>query len=138
MLLDSNRTLIRHMSPNWKRLDSLVEFDEVLEKSRVKPALIFKHRPSSPESISVKKRFESEWTLDEELLDIYLVEDRSDSEFISSLVDSAGVDNEYPQVLLFADGVTMYDESHEMINVKKIKIALKIINRTFKWMESRA
>ena len=49
----------------------------------------------------------------------------------------ARVMNEYPQVLLFADGVTMYDESREMISVKKIKLALKIINRTFKWMETR-
>lgn len=126
------------MSPQWKKLDNLTEFDEVLEKSRVKPALIFKHRSTSPESISVKKKFESEWSFDEDLIDLYLVQDENNSEFISLLIDTAGVDNEYPQVLLFADGVTMYDESHEMINVKKIKIALKIINRTFKWMESRA
>lgn len=126
------------MSPNWRKLDSLVEFDEVLERSRVKPALIFKHRPSSPESMGVKKRFESEWTFDDDLIDLYIVEDSDNPDFISMLIDTAGVDNEYPQVLLFADGVTMYDESHEMINVKKIKIALKIINRTFKWMESRA
>ena len=53
------------------------------------------------------------------------------------VTDMAGVINEYPQVLLFADGVTMYDESREMISVKKIKLALKIINRTFKWMETR-
>lgn len=128
----------RPMSPNWKKLDSVAEFDEVLEQSRVKPALIFKHRSTSPESISVKKRFESEWTFDEDLIDLYLVQDDHNPDFISMLIDTAGVDNEYPQVLLFADGVTMYDESHEMINVKKIKIALKIINRTFKWMESRA
>ena len=128
----------RQESPNWKKLDSVVEFDEVLERSRVKPALIFKHRSTSPESISVKKRFESQWAIDEDLLDLYLVQDHNNPDFISTLIDTAGVDNEYPQVLLFADGVTMYDESHQMINVKKIKIALKIINRTFKWMESRA
>lgn len=126
------------MSPNWKHLDNLAAFDEVLDKSRSKPALIFKHRPSSPESLRVKQKFEQEWSFDEELLDLYLVEEQKATDIIETLVDTAGVDNEYPQVLLFADGVTMYDESHEMINVKKIKIALKIINRTFKWMESRA
>ena len=126
------------MSPNWKDLDNLAAFDDVLEKSRSKPALIFKHRPSSPESISVKKKFEEEWSFEDGQLDLYLVEEQKGKDIIEILVDTAGVDDEYPQVLLFADGVTMYDESHEMINVKKIKIALKIINRTFKWMESRA
>ena len=126
------------MPPNWKELDSLAAFDEVLEKSRSKPALIFKHRPTSPESIRVKKKFEEEWTFEDDQLGLYLVEDQKSRDIIETLIDTAGVDNEYPQVLLFADGVTMYDESHEMINVKKIKIALKIINRTFKWMESRA
>jgi bacillithiol system protein YtxJ len=72
------------------------------------------------------------------LLDIYLVDDVKSKEVSRNITDIAGVDAEFPQVLLFADGVTMYDESHEMINVKKINIALKIINRTFKWMESRA
>jgi bacillithiol system protein YtxJ len=128
----------RNLSPNWKDLDSLAAFDEVLEKSRSKPALIFKHQPSSPESISVKRKFEEEWSFDDDQLDLYLVEENKSHDIVDTLIDTAGVDNEYPQVLLFADGVTMYDESHEMINVKKIKIALKIINRTFKWMESRA
>jgi bacillithiol system protein YtxJ len=126
------------MSLNWIELTRLDALEDVLEKSRTKPALIFKHSSTSPESIAVIKKFQNEWDLTADDLDLYLVEESRSSKIINTLVDTAGVDNEYPQVLLFADGVTMYDESHEMINVKKIKIALKIINRTFKWMESRA
>ena len=127
------------MSPlNWKDLHSIEQFDELLEKSRTKPALIFKHRITSPESVAVKKQLEDEWNLPEDQIDLYLIDDQKQQDISREITDIAGVDNEYPQVLLFADGVTMYDESHEMINVKKIKIALKIINRTFKWMESRA
>lgn len=125
-------------SINWKELSSADQFDDVLDKSRVKPALVFKHRSNSPESISVKSRLEKEWNISGDLLDIYLVDDVKSKEVSRNVTDIAGVDAEFPQVLLFADGVTMYDESHEMINVKKISIALKIINRTFKWMESRA
>lgn len=125
-------------SITWKELKSADQFDEVLDRSRIKPALIFKHRTSSPESIAVKSRLENEWSIPEEELEVYLVDDVKNKEISRFVTDIAGVDSEYPQVLLFADGVTMYDESHEMINVKKIKIALKIINRTFKWMESRA
>jgi len=121
----------------WKNLQSLDQLNFIIEESRTKPALIFKHRPSSQESNEAKEMMEREWSIPSEQLECYIVDVMQDKMIASEVSDIAGVTNEYPQVLLFADGVTMYDESHEMINVKKIKLALKIINRTFKWMETR-
>jgi bacillithiol system protein YtxJ len=86
----------------------------------------------------MKKKLQDEWSIPDDQLDLYLVDEDRHANISKEVTESAGVDDEYPQILLFADGVTMYDESQEMINVKKIKIALKIINRTFKWMKSRA
>jgi bacillithiol system protein YtxJ len=122
---------------NWKSLSTKEQFDRLVENSREKPALIFKHRPSSPESTHALDQLERDWTISPENLDIYMLDVMKDKDINEVVTDMAGVINEYPQVLLFADGVTMYDESREMISVKKIKLALKIINRTFKWMETR-
>jgi bacillithiol system protein YtxJ len=124
--------------PSWKSLTSLNEFDELLEQSREKPALILIYRRTSPDCVETLRRLDREWTISKDQLDTFLVDEGNDPGLCAKIGESAGVPLEIPQVLLFADGVTMYDESHEMINVKKIKIALKIINRTFKWMESRA
>ncbi len=124
-------------SLNWKPLSTKDQFEELLENSRTKPALIFKHRPSSPESTKVKESLEADWTIAPDSMDLFIVDVMKDKEVSYEVTETAGVMNEFPQVLLFADGVTMYDEAHEMINVKKIKLALKIINRTFKWMETR-
>ncbi|MEQ6168954.1 MULTISPECIES: monothiol bacilliredoxin BrxC family protein [unclassified Ekhidna] len=122
---------------NWKSLNTREEFNRLVEDSREKPALIFKHRPSSPESTQALEKLEREWTISPENLDLYMLDVMKDKDVNEAVTEMAGVINEYPQVLLFADGVTMYDESREMINVKKIRLALKIINRTFKWMETR-
>ena len=122
---------------NWKSLNTREEFDRLVEDSKEKPALIFKHRPSSPESTQALESLERDWTISPENLDLYMLDVMKEKEVSEVVTDMAGVMNEYPQVLLFADGVTMYDESREMISVKKIKLALKIINRTFKWMETR-
>lgn len=122
---------------NWKSLSTRQEFDKIVEDSREKPALIFKHRPSSSESTQALDQLEKDWTISPENLDLYIIDVMKDKDVAEAVTDMAGVMNEYPQVLLFADGVTMYDESREMISVKKIKLALKIINRTFKWMETR-
>lgn len=123
---------------NWKSLSTIQEFDQLIESSRTKPALVFKHRPSSQESSKIKEMLEHDWTFSPDQMDLFIVDVMKDKDVAYEVTENAGVMNEYPQVLLFADGVTMYDESHEMINVKKIKLALKIINRTFKWMETRA
>ncbi len=122
---------------NWKSLSTIEEFNRLVERSKEKPALVFKHRPSSPESMLAMETLERDWTISPENLDLYMIDVMKDKEVTEAVTDMAGVMNEYPQVLLFADGVTMYDESREMISVKKIKLALKIINRTFKWMETR-
>ena len=121
----------------WKTLSSVDQLNLIIEDSRTKPALIFKHRVSSQESNDIKEIMEREWNIPSEQLDCYLIDVMQDKLVASEASELAGVSNEFPQVLLFADGVTMYDESHEMINVKKIKLALKIINRTFRWMETR-
>ena len=122
---------------DWKQLASLDDFNALIEHSKTKPALVFKHRPSSEESTRVLDNLEENWTLSPEDLDLYMVDVMKAKDVSSEVTEAAGVINEFPQVLLFADGVTMYDESHELINVKKIKLALKIIGRTFKWMETR-
>ena len=122
---------------NWKPLRTKFELDRIVEESTSKPIMIFKHRATSDESIQVKEMIQREWNIAEDQLDCYIVDVMQDKNVALDVSELADVPNEFPQVLLFADGVTMYDESHDMINVKKIKLALKIINRTFRWLETR-
>lgn len=121
----------------WKSISSVAQFEEILERSKTKPSLLLKHSSASPECLEIKASLEANWSIQPESLDTYLVDVVSDKAISNEATEASGVPDEFPQVLLFADGVAMYDESHEMINVKKIKIALKIINRTFKWLETR-
>ncbi|WP_421869069.1 monothiol bacilliredoxin BrxC family protein [Marinoscillum sp.] len=125
-------------SPFWKSIGSLDALEQVIQGSKTKPALVFKHRASSPDSIEKKIELENNWNISKEIVDVYIVDDIKDRDVSLEIAELAGIQHEFPQVVLFADGVTMYDESHDMISVKKIKLALKIVNRTFKWMETRA
>lgn len=122
----------------WNLLKTLEQFENLIESSKKKPLMIFKYRSSSPECAQVKKSLDANWVIPESHLDVYALDVMKYKDVAEEVSEEAGVENEYPQVVIFADGVTMYDESHELINVKKIKIALKIIKRTFDWMETRA
>ncbi len=122
----------------WESVSSLQEFDRILDTSRYTPAVILKHDPDSLLSLQVKQRLEKEWDLSFEELAAYLINPNVQREVADEMLIQAGVSPHCPQLFLYADGVTMYDESDELISFRKIKIALKIINRTFQWMETRA
>ncbi len=123
---------------HWKSIQNLDQLNLIIENSKHKPVLVFNHRSSSPESLEKKSELEKTWSISNDVLDLYIVDDIKAKDVSVQISDLAGISQEFPQIILFADGVTMYDESHEMISVKKIKLALKIVNRTFKWMETRA
>lgn len=129
---------MNYPSPQFQQINNLDDLNRVVDKSRHKPVLIFKHRATSPESIEKKIELENTWNISPELVDLYIVDDIKEKDVSYQISTMAGIPHEFPQIVLFADGVTMYDESLDMISVKKIKLALKIVNRTFKWMETRA
>ena len=127
----------RQQQPKWRPLTETRQFDQLIRHSKSKPAMVLKYHPGSRESELVKNHLDTNWAIPSEELDVYLIDVNRNRDLANLITEVAGVDNNLPQVLLFADGVTMYDESHELISYKKIKIALKIINRTFRWMETR-
>lgn len=128
-----------NISPHWKSLSSMSELDHVTNESKYKPVLVFKHSPTSKKSVAIKNKLDVDWLISPEELDVYIVEINKNTEELSNKISEiAGIDNEIPQIVLFADGVTMYDESNDLISFKKIKLALKIITRTFRWLETRA
>lgn len=129
---------MNYHSPQFKPINSLEDLHQVVDSSRMKPVLIFKHRATSPESIEKKIELENTWNISKDLVDLYIVDDIKGKDVSFEISSLAGIQHEFPQIVLFADGVTMYDESLDLISVKKIKLALKIVNRTFKWMETRA
>ncbi|MBC6400515.1 MAG: DUF2847 family protein [Ekhidna sp.] len=121
----------------WKDLQSLEDLNRMIENSKSKPALVFKYGSSSTESIASKARIESEWNISSDQLNCYIADAMLNKDVATEVSETVGVPDVYPQISLFADGVTMYDESYEMISVKKIRLVHKIINRTFRWMETR-
>lgn len=128
-----------HISPHWKSLSSISELEHVINESKYKPAVLFKHDPNSPESKAVRSKMDADWDIYPEEADLYLIDTSEKTGKLSiTIADLAGIEDQTPQIVLLADGVTMYDESKHLISFKKIKLALKIINRTFKWLETRA
>lgn len=104
---------------DWNQLTESVQLDEIVEQSKAKPVLIFKHSTRCIISRTVLKNFEKEFNLDEKVIPYYLdlLEYRPISNEIASRFN---VIHQSPQLLVIKDGMCIYNTSHESIEVNKL------------------
>ncbi|MFT5669102.1 MAG: bacillithiol system protein YtxJ [Vicingaceae bacterium] len=110
-------------SIKWVHFNDANQLPTLIEESKHKPVLFFKHSTRCSISSMAKSRLESDWDLDEEVMPVYL--DLISYRSLSALVaEKFGVQHESPQIILVKDGMATYDASHSQISVNDIKKSL--------------
>ncbi len=102
----------------WINLNTEQQLQEIKNKSKEKPQVIFKHSTRCSISSMAKNRLDRSPApagMDFYYLD--LIKHRSISNKISEEFD---VYHESPQVLIIKDGKSIYDESHSGIDMQEI------------------
>ena len=103
---------------NWIELRSADQLDDIKEKSKTKPQVIFKHSTRCSISSMAKSRLEkSDELKTAEFYHLDLIANRSLSSKIAKDFD---VNHESPQVLVIKNGKCVYDESHYGITVDQL------------------
>lgn len=103
---------------NWIQLTTAEQVKDIIQKSAVKPQLIFKHSIRCSTSSLAKGRLEKAPM--PENIDFYYL-DLINYRDISNLVaDQFSVHHESPQVLLIKNGECIYEESHIGIRMEEI------------------
>ena len=103
---------------NWIALTEEAQLQEILERSKYQPVVIFKHSTRCSTSEMVKMRLEK--VQQPENIDFYyldLIRYRDISNKIAEMFD---VYHESPQVLLIKNGECTFDESHHAIYMDEI------------------
>ena len=106
----------------WRILTDLGQLNEINELSYQQPVLIFKHSTRCSISRFALKNFENEYDFAEEDLQPYfldLLEFRNISNEIANRFD---VMHQSPQILLIKEGKCVYHESHDGIEVGRLKL----------------
>lgn len=107
---------------DWQTLNSAEQLREVLEESKDKPVVIFKHSTSCSISAMAKSRLERQW--DDKGLDsvqAYYLDLLSYRPVSNEIAELLQVRHESPQLLLIQDGMCTYHASHLGINIDAIK-----------------
>lgn len=105
----------------WRMLTDLGQLNELIALSHEKPVVIFKHSTRCSISRFVLKQFENDYDFSSEELQPYfldLLEYRSISNDIATKFD---IFHQSPQILIIKEGKSVYDASHDGINVNNLR-----------------
>jgi bacillithiol system protein YtxJ len=104
---------------NWIELKNEDQINSIIEKSKDRPQVIFKH--STRCSISAMAKGRLERSSAPENADFYFLDLISNRSVSNKISLEFKVSHESPQVLLIKNGECIYDESHSSITMDEIK-----------------
>ena len=109
------------MNPKkWNTISTENQVLDIIEKSAVKPQIIFKDSVSCGISAFAKERLINDYGLIENQADFNYVDlhaHRAISNFIASKLE---VTHQSPQIIVLIDGKVIFRDSHHSIDAKKI------------------
>ncbi len=95
---------------NWIDLTHESQLASIVEASKAKPQLIFKHSTRCHISVTAKSRLDS--VSHNEEIDCYYLDLLNHRNISNKITEDFKVFHESPQVILIKDGECIYDESH--------------------------
>jgi len=108
----------------WVKLTSSEQLDELINRSKEIPVLLFKHSTSCNISAMVINRFESNWKAPAESCICVYLDLLSYRAISNEIAIRTGVFHQSPQAILLRDEKAIYSESHGSIDAAEIQTLL--------------
>ena len=106
---------------DWKVLDSIEQLEKVIEASKDKPVVIFKHSTTCGISARAKHGLESEWDFDANDFDFYYLDLLSYRPVSNKVAEVLNVIHQSPQIVVVKNGKAVFNNSHHAISVDSLK-----------------
>lgn len=105
---------------NWQLLNTEAGLEDLKIKSANKPQIIFKHSTRCSISAVAKRRLERNWNIDDNQADIHYLDLIAYRSISNKIADDFGVTHQSPQILIIKNGQSVFDTSHNDIDVETI------------------
>ena len=112
---------------NWTALTNEKQLNQIIEKSKSAPCLIFKHSTTCPISSMAKHRVEGKWDFANGEIDAYFLDLLNYRSVSNAIAATFGIQHQSPQALLIQDGMCVFDTSHLDITVDGIRSNLQAV-----------
>jgi bacillithiol system protein YtxJ len=103
---------------NWITLNTETQLEDIRQKSKERPQVIFKHSTRCSTSALVKNRLERSEA--PATIDFYYLDLLSHRPISNKIADIFSIEHESPQILLIRDGACVYQESHTGITMDEL------------------
>lgn len=121
-LFNSDKTEKEIKNPlPWKSLTSISQLEEIMESSKTKPIVIFKHSTRCGISRMVLGQFEREFDITDNVVDLYYLDLLSYRNISDEIAARFQVFHQSPQLLVIKNGVSVFDASHNGIAAADLK-----------------
>lgn len=101
---------------NWNALTDVDQISKIIEASKTKPQLIFKHSTRCGISRMVLKNFELDFKFDAATFDLHYIDLLNYREISTQIATTFDVMHQSPQLLILKNGVVVKHDSHSAIN----------------------
>lgn len=119
------KKLFKAESMDWKHLTSVEQLDDIIESSKEKPQLLFKHSTRCSVSTFAKRILNSEYSDDVAAkIDCYYLDLISFRDVSNAIADKLNVMHESPQIVLLKDGKAIFNASHSSISLESAVAAV--------------
>ncbi|MGO4500894.1 bacillithiol system redox-active protein YtxJ [Paenibacillus sp. 2RAB27] len=109
----------------WKELTTLTEWQEVLDRSSEKPAVVLKHSTTCPVSASALDEYEQYLAgTHNEAVDYFLVKVIESRPVSNQIAEDLGIKHASPQILYFKDKESIWNTSHWSVTNKHMSAVL--------------
>ncbi len=100
----------------WINLTKIEQLDEIVERSKTKTQIIFKHSTRCGISRMVMNQFKKEYKLADNEADLYYLDLLNFRDISASIAEKFKVMHESPQLLVIKNGTVVAFDSHSGIN----------------------
>lgn len=119
MFFSRNKNKAESSTVSWNFIKQSADIETIIERSKEKPVVIFKHSTSCSISATALGRFERKWNA-EANADVFLLDLLQYRDLSSQIAQEFGVRHQSPQILVIKNGESIYDESHFGISAETV------------------
>ena len=109
----------------WHVLGTLDQLDTIIEESKDRPVVIFKHSTRCGISRGVLKIFERNYVYTDDQVKLYFLDLLQNRDISNEIANRFKVRHESPQLLIIKNGSVVYHNSHHAIEASHIEEFLK-------------
>lgn len=106
---------------NWTLFKHPTQLEEIIELSKSKPCLIYKHSTRCSISSMAKYRLEGSWDFKEDDFHTFYLDVINDRSLSQLVAQTFGIRHESPQLLAIKEGQCIHNSSHLDITVRELR-----------------